>query len=152
MKMYMVCELDSEDFSRADIKFYEDYHGAQTDILDELKDNMIYSSCDVKFTRSNNGMRYDLVIENENSFYVTEVKEIEAEVGQYALVYHHAYDGVDFEVELVGTKTDCENMMHEQMNFLTTEMDVEIVDDHTIDTGNEWQVWDVVEIREVIER
>ena len=51
-------------------------------------------------------MRIDYLCEN-GDFYVHTIHEIEIKDGDYLCIYHHAYDGVGFYVEKIGTLEEC---------------------------------------------
>ena len=147
----MVCELDSESYSDARYSFYTSLEDAKRAALKACTEWDEKAELNTR----NDGFwsLYRLVAVTEDDFYVTEVFPVDVENGNnHILVWHHAYEGVDFRIIQTGTKLDCENRLTEDINEMVTEFDAEKCDDNMVDTGNEWQVWDVVEIREVIER
>lgn len=65
----------------------------------------------------------------------------------HLLIWHHGYEGVDFEVRFQGTREECEIEMKKIKELVD---DLELCDEdifgNTIDTGAEWEVFDIVEI------
>ena len=47
----------------------------------------------------------------DGEFYVNTIHEIEIKDGDYLCIYHHAYEGVGFYVEKIGTLEECKNHM-----------------------------------------
>lgn len=43
----------------------------------------------------------------DGEFYVNTIHEIEIKDGDYLCIYHHAYEGVGFYVEKIGTLEEC---------------------------------------------
>lgn len=151
MKMYMICELDSESYSDARYSFYASFEDAKKAALKACIDWNEKADID----RRNDGLwnLYRLCAVTEDAFYVTEVFPVDVKNGNnHILVWHHAYEGVDFRVIQTGTQLDCKNRLEEDINEMVIEFDAERCADNIVDTDNEWQVWDIVEIREVIER
>lgn len=64
------------------------------------------------------------------------------------MIWHHGYEGVDFEVRFQGTYDECKAKMKKDMDNTIEEYEClpEDVCHNVIDTGNEWEVWDIVEI------
>lgn len=104
------------------------------------------SNCDIEI--EDEGFR--ITARYEDSFYVTEIKQICPECGTHLLIWHHGYEGVDFEVRYQGTYEECERTMKKEIQELVD--NYELIDEdiciNTIDTGNEWEVFDIVEIGE----
>lgn len=70
--------------------------------------------------------------------------------GTHLFVWHHGYDGVDFEVRFQGTYEECKAKMEEEMKEVRNNLVYSDEDmfENAVDTGNEWEVWDIVEIEE----
>ena len=84
----------------------------------------------------------------EGSFYVTEIKQICPECGTHLLIWHHGYEGVDFEVRYQGTYEECKKETTKEIYDLVNDLELtdDAICDNVIDTGNEWEVFDIVEI------
>lgn len=89
--------------------------------------------------------RYDYT--NGDTFFVNQIIEIDIEQGDSILVWHHAYDGVDFKVEHIGTEAMCINVKAAASNnaYIERGFDIDIEKYQTVvDTDEEWEVWDVI--------
>lgn len=141
-KLYLLCELNDEDYAYAEHKFFKTYEEAKQAAIKSCKDWK--SNCDIEI--EDEGFR--ITARYEDSFYVTEIKQICPGCGTHLLIWHHGYEGVDFEVRYQGTYEECERTMKKEIQELVD--NYELVDEdiciNTIDTGNEWEVFDIVEI------
>ena len=141
-KLYLLCELNDEDYAYASYSFYETYEEAKQAAIKSCKNWK--SNCDIEIEDEG----YRITARYEDSFYVTEIKQICPECGTHLLVWHHGYEGVNFEVRYQSTYEECERMMEKEIQELAD--DYELIDEdicgNVIDTGNEWEVFDIVEI------
>lgn len=145
MRIYLLCELDSEHYADAKYSFFAS--------LDEAKNaarktcENFDSECDIEY--GNSEYRLDAHIWDDD-FYVTEILPVDVKEGNnHILVWHHAYDGVDFRLVQTGTKEECEDKMHKEVADCCNDYGdySERCADNIVDTGNEWEVWDIVEFR-----
>lgn len=143
-KLYLLCELNDEDYAYAKHKFFKTYEEAKQAAIKSCKDWK--DNCDIEI--ENDGWR--ITARYEDSFYVTEIKQICPECGIHLLVWHHGYEGVDFEIKYQGTYEKCQREMKKEIQRIVDELELvdEDVNDNVIDTGNEWEVFDIVEIGE----
>lgn len=144
MKMYVVCELNDENYTDASYSFFYTYNSAKEKAIIDCVEHY-EGNCEVE--TQDNGFR--IISSDENvSFYVTEIKQIDSFQGRYLLIWHHGYEGVDFEVRFQGTYDECKAKMKKDMDNTIEEYEClpEDVCHNVIDTGNEWEVWDIVEI------
>lgn len=142
-ELYLLCELNDEHYAYASYSFYKTYEKAKQGAINACKDWK--ENCDIKI--ENEGFR--ITGNYEDSFKVTQVKQIYSDCGTYLLMWHHGYEGVDFEIRYQGTYEECEIEMKMEIQKLID--DLELIDDdicgNVIDTGNEWEVFDIVEIK-----
>ena len=114
----------------------------ESDFELECKDNL--NRISITFNKNPYG--------EDNNFYTTEIKEYDSAKGNYVLVWHHAYNGVGFDVELVGTYEECKQKMIDSVHKREMEIDCELdFQDNwqsCIDTGDEWEVWTIVKLEE----
>lgn len=137
-----MCELNDKDFAYANYSFYESLETAVQRAMDACK--RWNKECKVEI--EDEGRR--ITGHYGNAFYVTEIKRICSECGTHLLVWHHGYDGVDFEIRHQGTYEECKKGMDEEIRNLID--DLELLEGdiccNVIDTGKEREVFDIVEI------
>lgn len=143
-KLYLLCETNDEDYSYADYTFFNTYEEARQIAIKVCK--LWDADCDIKIEKSG----FMIVGKDMDSFYVTEIKEICYRDETHLLVWHHGYDGVDFDVLHQGTLEYCQRKMKEEIQKRVDKLGLtdECVCDNVVDTGDEWEVFDVVEIRQ----
>ena len=87
----------------------------------------------------------------ENCFHVMEVLPYEPK-GEYACIWYHAYEGVGFEVLFVGTYDKCAEYAKSSAKKVCADFKdgeyTEYYDQVVVDTGMEWQIWDIVKLPE----
>ena len=143
-KLYLLCELNDEDYAYASHSFYKTYEEAKREATKSCKD--LNEDCEIEI--EDEGFR--ITARYEGSFYVTEIKQICPECGTHLLIWHHGYEGVDFEVRYQGTYEECTREMKNEIKELVDNYELadEDICDNIIDTGNEWEVFDIVKIEE----
>lgn len=116
-----------------------------------------YYRSDFKLECEDNQNRISIVYNENpygtgNNFYTTEIKEYDAMKGDHILVWHHAYNGVGFDIEFVGTYEECKQKMidivHKRELQLECELDFQDNWQACIDTGSEWEVWTIVKLED----
>ena len=140
MKKYLLCSLDDEHYASASFVIYDDHADAEKAAVNNCQ-NYIYD-CEISVEKS--GFR--ITGTSGNSFYVNEIKPIDADKGDHLLVWHHAYEGVDFEIRLQGSFEECLEKKNKEVAELMSQLNTEIVWDGTVDTGIEWETFDIVRI------
>lgn len=145
MKKYILCELNDENYTDAIYSFHKTYKEAKKEALVDCVDNF-EGNCEIETERD--GFR--ITSQDEDSFFVTEIRQIDTSKGTHLLIWHHAYDGVDFAISFQGTYEECKAKMKEEINKVADELELlpEDICGNSIDTGEEWQVWDVVKCGE----
>lgn len=138
MKKYLLCSLDDEHYASASFVIYDHHADAEIAAVNNCQDYI----CDVNIERS--GSR--ITGTSGNSFYVNEIKPVDPDKGDYLLVWHHAYEGVDFEIRLQGSFEECLEKKNKEVAELMSQLNTEIVWDGTVDTGIEWETFDIVRI------
>ena len=87
-------------------------------------------------------------------FYVHTVHEIEVEDQDYICVYHHAYNGVGFYIEKIGSLEECQQQMKTSAINSATDFGVDMKNDgffevnnrdSCVDVGEEWHMCDIVQ-------
>lgn len=72
-------------------------------------------------------------------------------------MFHHAYNGVNFHIEKIGTLEECQNQMLDATAKIANDYDIDITDvdlfdvneyDSCIDTEDEWKMHNVIQFNE----
>lgn len=147
--MYLVCGLDDESYAHPTFKFEEHLENANKLLVDlclEFADGNDYyeltregNRCTAKYEE---GYPY-----NGEKFLVTEMFVVE-DSAEYVLVYHHGYDGVDFNILEQGTFEECLLAKNKDIkkNFSEDEIEWEDGNQTCVDTGNEWCLWNILKV------
>lgn len=166
MKEYILCKLDDESYAHPSFSFHESFEEAQKKAIETIIDVFDYAEgYNLQLGTEDPESEKDIIDgvrisanwgENGNSFYVTEFFPIDESKGTHLLVWHHAYDGVGFKILLQGTYEECLAERRKQIKELYEESeagnwggdnsDINLEEDDIIDTGNEWEMWSIVEI------
>lgn len=141
-KLYLLCELNDENYAYAKYSFYKSFEETVQAAIDTCKE--WNENCEVEI--EDEGWR--ITAKCCDSFYVTEIKKICPENGEYILVWHHGYEGVDFKVRHQGTYEECKRKMSKEVQNLVNDLELtsEDIRGNVIDTGNEWEIFDIVKI------
>lgn len=80
--------------------------------------------------------------------YIADIKEVDTSSGDYFLLWHHAYDDVDFVVRFQGTYEECVAAKEREIKNLAERLNLTAADiqDNVVDIGDEWEVWDIVKM------
>lgn len=108
-KQYLLCELNDENYSEPMFSQFNDFEKAFDEALHRCG---YFINGDITIEIEENRKRVSANTK-DNRFYVTEIKEIDSGKGNYALVWHHAYYGVSFEVLCIGSYDDCNKQIRE---------------------------------------
>lgn len=145
MKQYIICGLDSEHYMHPDIKVMEIYD-EQKEIGSVEKDTGLA-------VRSISSDSEQIIYGDDKTFYVQNWFQVDTD-DPYAVVYHHAYEGVDFRLETTGTYRYCRDFISQDMlNVwlrIPEEDRVEFTDQynwHVIDDNYQWHVWNIVPLK-----
>lgn len=152
--MFLLCELDDENYTYPCFSQFNSFKKAFDEALVSCgnfnDDNMRIDVTDNRNRISAN---------TDNNFFVTEIKEFDANKGDHILVWHHAYNGVGFGILCVGTEEECIQRRREEVKKIFDEYDLskgdnenfDMKNDGVIDTGEEWEVFSIVKIENVEE-
>lgn len=93
--------------------------------------------------------RFNITSRQGNSFYVTEIKEVDLSQGTHFLVWHHGYGGVDFKILFQGLYKECKAKRKKDMQKTIELLELlpEDISRNVIDTDTEWEIQDIVEIQ-----
>lgn len=141
-KRFLLCELDDENYAYAKFSLHKEYEEAAKEAVSSCRE--WHKDCDIEEDDSG----FMITGRYGDSFYVTEIKQICADCGTHLLIWHHGYEGVDFEVRFQGTREECETEMKKEIKELVDDLELcdEDIFGNTIDTRAEWEVFDIVEI------
>lgn len=165
MKVYLLCSLNDKDYMDPEFeffKYFEDAHRCIKETIAESTMNNDISDKEVEYiiplgnciTR----VEYTFYDYDDNEhFIVFEVFEIEISDGDCLCMFHHAYNGVNFHIEKIGTLEECQNQMLDATAKIANYYDIDITDvdlfdvneyDSCIDTGDEWKMHNVIQFNE----
>lgn len=163
MKVYLVCVLDDEHYRDPDFYFFKTAFEAHKWIIDslvsitegsmeEVTSNLDYRNVDGSDDQI---MRIDYSY-GDGEFYVNTIHEIEIKDGDYLCIYHHAYDGVGFYVEKIGTLEECKNHMLDSTAKMANDYDIDITNDDIfevnsfdscIDDDYQWHMNNIIQFK-----
>ncbi len=163
MKVYLVCVLDDEHYRDPDFYFFKTAFEAHKWIIDslvsitegsmeEVTSNLDYRNVDGS---DNQIMRIDYSY-GDGEFYVNTIHEIEIKDGDYLCIYHHAYEGVGFYVEKIGTLEECKNHMLDSTAKMANDYDIDITNDDIfevnsfdscVDDDIQWHMCNIIQFK-----
>lgn len=156
---YLLCCLDDENYTSAQYFTFSSMTEAKEFCYQFAKEN--YSDEDLQFKESSfyhedghKAVRIDYIY--WNSFEVNYIFPIHMKNnGTSFCIWHHAYDGVRFEIRKSGSYEECHRFAKD-VSQRTYEMLSEIAPDKVnrheeddqwiLDDGTEWEVWDIITI------
>lgn len=163
MKVYLVCVLDDEHYRDPDFYFFKTAFEAHKWVIDslinetegsmeEVTSNLDYRNVDGSDDQI---MRIDYSY-GDGEFYVNTIHEIEIKDGDYLCIYHHAYEGVGFYVEKIGTLEECKNHMLDSTAKMANDYDIDITNDDIfevnsfdscVDDDIQWHMCDIIQFK-----
>ena len=163
MKVYLVCVLDDEHYRDPDFYFFKTAFEAHKWIIDslvsitegsmeEVTSNLDYRNVDGSDDQI---MRIDYSY-GDGEFYVNTIHEIEIKDGDYLCIYHHAYEGVGFYVEKIGTLEECKNHMLDSTAKMANDYDINITNDDIfevnsfdscVDDDIQWHMCNIIQFK-----
>lgn len=143
MKVYLVCTLDDEHYREPYFYFFKTAFEAHKWVIDSLINETeesleeVTSNLDYKNVDGSDDqiMRIDYSF-GDGEFYVYTIHKIEIEDGDYLCIYHHAYDGVGFYVEKIGTLEECKNHMLDSTAKMANDHDIDITNDDIFEVNS----------------
>lgn len=163
MKVYLVCTLDDEHYREPYFCFFKTAFEAHKWVIDSLINETeesleeVTSNLDYKNVDGSDDqiMRIDYSF-GDGEFYIYTIHEIEIEDGDYLCIYHHAYDGVGFYVEKIGTLEECKNHMLDSTAKMANDYDIDITNDDIfevnsfdscIDDDYQWHMNNIIQFK-----
>lgn len=163
MKVYLVCTLDDEHYREPYFCFFKTAFEAHKWVIDSLINETeesleeVTSNLDYKNVDGSDDqiMRIDYSF-GDGEFYVYTIHEIEIEDGDYLCIYHHAYEGVGFYVEKIGTLEECKNHMLDSTAKMANDYDIDITNDDIfevnsfdscIDDDYQWHMNNIIQFK-----
>lgn len=143
MKIYLLCTLDSEHYREPYFYFFEAAFAAHKWVIDNLVSiteesrEEVISELEYKNVDGSDDqiMRIDYSY-GDGEFYVNTIHEIEIKDGDYLCIYHHAYEGVGFYVEKIGTLEECKNHMLDSAAKMANDFNIDITDDDVFEVNS----------------
>lgn len=163
MKIYLLCTLDSEHYREPYFYFFEAAFAAHKWVIDNLVSiteesrEEVISELEYKNIDGSDDqiMRIDYSY-GDGEFYVNTIHEIEIKDGDYLCIYHHAYEGVGFYVEKIGTLEECKNHMLDSTAKMANDYDIDITNDDIfevnsfdscIDDDYQWHMNNIIQFK-----
>ena len=165
--MYIVCSLNYENYSCPEFCLCRTMDDAKKKCIKNAMEEMKMAAIS-PVTEEDIVKDMALIVNNEGTFfnynkdgifYVNQIITIDDLdmmcQDLYLCVWHHAYEGVSFEVLCIGNNEECIEKMRQKAEKIQEECyyDVELcLDDEkqcVIDTGNEWEVVSIVQIASI---
>ena len=92
MKRYLLCELDDEHYAEPEFYIYDSREGAFKDAVEDCINAA--DGGDFQMKVENNQNRISVNFDYEK-FFVTEIKELDLDDGNYAIIRHHPANRAD---------------------------------------------------------
>ena len=129
---YLLCELDDENYTEPRFAVFESK---------KLAINKAIEIC-LEAASDN-----DLTLEIKDN-----QERISVNFGDYILVWHHAYNGVGFDIECVGSYEECklemDKCIRERQEQIECDLEWENDFQACVDTGEEWEIWSIIKIED----
>lgn len=161
MKKYLLCILNDQNYTEPGFEFYDTLEKAKENCVDNVLEHYKHYKFSkeeamsyMEFEEKEKSYRYDYS-DNDGvyEFLVHEIIEVDVNENDYLCVWHHAYNGVDFEILKVGSYEECVKAMYESadkvLNNVESTEDFRNENQVCIDTENEWEVWTIVRVEEM---
>lgn len=148
--LYLVCILDDEHYTDADYEIYDSMDKAKSACMDREKYEDfegVLTVNEVKYEDGPSGYQIDYS-SGDSSFIVNQIIPVKVAEASHLSVWHHGYNGVDFEIRHIGSYSDCMEATEKEAkkcysdNLKSGEYTT-YTNQFVVDTGNEWEVWDV---------
>lgn len=144
MKKWLVCNLDDEHYTQS----YYTLHNTLCDAMRwcELGIEPIDVSLYMHLEKVEDAemFRYDYSYpDDNNSFIVNFIMEIDINADDYICIWYHAYEGVDFKLLHQGTFDECFEARTKYLNNISCTVENNYPEQIVIDTGNEWEIIDI---------
>lgn len=151
MTKFLVCGLNDENYTQANYKFCNTFDEAKQECVNLIMGEYNFKTQKEAIKNMNleklEGKVYKYNYSDGDNFCVNFIIGVEVNEGDYLLVWHHAYNGVDFHVEKIGTEMECINSKAISSNAVYNKngVDIDIYNLQTVvDTGEEWEIWDII--------
>mgnify|MGYP000982869084 CR=1 FL=1 len=117
---YLMCGLNGDDYAYPDFGVSKKESYA---LLDAMKEVIAFGEFpEIKVECVNNAKTRVTGDYEDGNFYVAEIFRIDETKGDSLLIWHHGYEGVDFEIKLQGTKEECEKNMKNSLMSIKKSM------------------------------
>lgn len=146
MRKYLVCGLDDENYSDATYRLCETTDEAVEVAKANVKDCLVLDY-EPEVTIENDHGKLRVEYKDDTCFYVNVIIEIDVNDGDFIGILHHAYDGVDFFVKVVGSREECLAKLKEECKALADVSYQEYTDQIIADDGINWWVVDIYKFK-----
>lgn len=151
---FVRCDLDDERYAYAEYAFFDTLNEGKNSCFKELAFDPMDGNGNIEYEEIDSPMQpnsFRFTQEQDKCFHVTEILPYEAK-GEYACIWHHGYEGVDFKISFIGSYKECMeyakiNAQKEYEDFEGAEY-TEFTNQFVVDDGYQYLVWDVVKLPE----
>ena len=151
---YLVCTLNDEEYARPHFSVHSKLEDALKAALDAANEFLLASEENGTIEIKNSRTRVETTIQScpESDCLVSEILPFDPEKGKNLIIWHHAYDGVDFDIRYQAhDRHDCLEKRKEMIRKAFAEREgltdynenFDIEEDSCIDTGDEWEVFSI---------
>lgn len=157
---FLICLLNDMDYADPSFVIKDKEKEAFRDAVERYSDTLNPGGV-IEIEKKNEEGKFGRLVyrlnqndEGGSRFHVTGIFSFDESKGSHLLVWHHAYNGVDFAIRFQGTYEEClakriELIKKSFDTFDYSDGDNEDFDPETgnvIDTGMEWEVYSIVDI------
>ena len=150
ISMYILCKLNDTDYAYPIFSQFDNYEKAFDEALISCG---YFLDQDMQIDIVENRKR--ISAQAEDNFFVTEIIEFDENKGSHILIWHHAYNEVGFDILYIGTQDECLQRKRQEIRKILDDIsdgnneDLDVENCNVIDTGEEWEVFSVVEIERI---
>ena len=152
---YLICELKDENYTEPYFHVCDKKEKSFTESMKRLE--YLFQNKDSKIEISHRGDVLRVDWSSKDRFYVIENLPVDESAGDCLLVWHHAYNGVNFKILAQGTYDECVKERIRIIKKIFAEEDLSSGDnegfdmetDTCIDTGEEWEVFSIINIKKI---
>lgn len=145
---YLLCELDDENYTEPRFAVFESKKLA----INKAIEICLEAASDNDLTLEIKDNQERISVNFGDCFYITQINKFDSNDGGYILVWHHAYNGVGFDIECVGSYEECklemDKCIRERQEQIECDLEWENDFQACVDTGEEWEIWSIIKIED----
>lgn len=154
---YLICSLNDENYTEADYAIVSSFNEVLEHIEEVKKyieDDYPWCDCEMKIEFEHR-LCVSITVPELDRFYTMEIWVLpECDMGSHLCVWHHAYNGVAFDFFTYGSLDECKEYMEKDAKkrhkmLKGSKCDYKNDKQIVLDMGDEWEVWDIVSIKDI---